>query len=85
MVDDRRPGLGAEFLDELERVVGLVTQRPRSFPRLKDPAAGLEVRRALLPRFPYAVAFMEMAEEIRILAVCHSARRPGYWLDRVEP
>ena len=36
-----------------------------------------------LPRFPYAVIFMDLGTEIRVLAVAHAKRRPGYWLDRV--
>jgi len=39
---------------------------------------------ALLPRFPYAMIFMDLGTEIRVLAVAHAKRRPGYWLDRVE-
>ena len=43
----------------------------------------LVIRWALLPRFPYAVIFMDLGTEIRVLAVAHAKRRPGYWLDRV--
>lgn len=44
----------------------------------------LIIRRALLPRFPYAVVFIDLGAEIRILALAHAKRQPGYWLDRVE-
>jgi hypothetical protein len=27
---------------------------------------------------------MELTTEVRVLAVAHAKRRPGYWLDRVE-
>jgi len=30
------------------------------------------------------VIFMGLVTEVRILAVAHAKRRPGYWLDRVE-
>ena len=42
------------------------------------------ITRARLPRFPYAVIFMDLGTEIRVLAVAHAKRRPGYWLDRVD-
>ena len=42
------------------------------------------IRRARLPCFPYAVIFMDLGTEIRVLAVAHAKRRPGYWLDRVD-
>lgn len=41
-------------------------------------ADDLDIRRALLPRFPYAVVFFELEAETRVLAVAHASRRPGY-------
>ena len=81
----RRQGLGIEFLDEVETVLPLIGGRPRSFPRLQDVNAALEIRRALLARFPYALVFLVQEEEVRVLAVAHAKRRPGYWLSRVRP
>ncbi|HSF01565.1 MAG TPA: hypothetical protein VLA62_01055 [Solirubrobacterales bacterium] len=80
----RRPGLEAEFLAEVDHVLPLIGNSPAAFPRLLDLPADLVVRRALLPRFPYAVIFMDLGEHIRVLAVAHSKRQPGYWLDRVR-
>lgn len=82
--EGERLGLAAEFLGELDRILSILPVRPRAFPRLLDPDPKLGIRRALLPRFPYAVIFQELDEEIRVLAVCHTKRRPGYWLDRVD-
>ena len=79
----RRPGLESEFLAEFDRVLPLIGSSPASFPRLLDMPEDLVIRRALLPRFPYAVIFMDLGTEIRVLAVAHAKRRPGYWLDRV--
>ena len=83
--EDRRLGLGRELLDEIEAVLPLIAERPRSFPRLQGVDPALEIRRALLPRFPYALVFLVREEEVRILAVAHLKRRPGYWLSRVQP
>ncbi len=80
----RRPGLQDEFLAEFDRVLPLIGDSPASLPRLLDVPEDLVIRRALLPRFPYAVVFMDLGTEIRILAVAHAKRRPGYWLNRVE-
>ena len=80
----RRPGLESEFLAEFDRVLPLIGSSPASFPRLLDMPEDLVIRRALLPRFPYAVIFMALGTEIRVLAVAHAKRRPGYWLDRVD-
>jgi hypothetical protein len=78
-----RPGLDVDFLAEVERVLPLIERTPKRFPSLTGLPRDLKVRRALLPRFPYAVIFMEISKEIRILAVAHAKREPGYWLDRV--
>jgi plasmid stabilization system protein ParE len=59
------------------------SERPRLFPRLQDVGATLEIRRALLARFPYALVFLVREDEVRVLAVAHAKRRPGYWLSRV--
>jgi len=45
---------------------------------------GLEVRRALMSVFPYALIFLELKREIRVIAVAHTSRRPGYWIYRVR-
>jgi plasmid stabilization system protein ParE len=81
----KRQGLGDEFLDEIGAVLPLVGSSPRSFPRLQDVDANFEIRRALLARFPYALVFLVQEEEVRVLAVAHAKRRPGYWLGRVRP
>jgi hypothetical protein len=44
----------------------------------------LGVRRVRTKRFPYAVVFIELAERIRVIAVMHERRRPGYWKDRLR-
>ena len=79
----RGEGLAVGFLEEFERVASLIGSRPASFPRLHDVAPELEIRRALLPRFPYALVFLDLGPEVRIIAVAHAKRRPGYWLHRV--
>ncbi len=80
----RQPGLELEFLAEVDRVLPLIGNSPASFPRLLDVPENLVIRRALLPRFPYAVVFMDLGTETRVLAVAHAKRRPGYWLNRME-
>jgi plasmid stabilization system protein ParE len=82
--ESRRSGLGKEFLDEIATTLPLIASRPRSFPALQDVDERLDIRRALLPRFPYAVVFLLRDEELRVLAVAHAKRRPGYWLHRVR-
>ena len=48
--------LSPEAIDELAEA---------ALPRLLDVPEDLVIRRALLPRFPYAVVFMDLGTEIR--------------------
>lgn len=79
-----QPGLAIRFIQEIGQAQHAIQSRPLSFPRLADTASDLEIRRALLPRFPYALVFLELPTEIRILAVAHAKRHPDYWLNRLQ-
>jgi plasmid stabilization system protein ParE len=69
--------LGLAFVTEFERTANLV---------LDNPLLGAEFRgtrrRYILRRFPYSIIYQVTAEELRILAVAHHRRRPGYWVHR---
>ena len=71
------PGLGAAFLDEIERCLDRVADHPEAGPALAGP-----VRRRLLRRFPYALLYKANPDGIRVLAVMNLRRRPTYWVDR---
>ena len=45
-----------------------------------DPPA----RRHFTDRFPYGVIYLVEPDHIRIVAVMHLHREPGYWRKRVE-
>jgi len=79
----RRPRLELDFLNQVERILLVIERSPASFPRLLDLPEDLGIRRALVPRFPYAVVFIDLGAEVRVLAVAHAKRRPGYWLNRI--
>ena len=71
-------GLGSAFREEVQRVLALLTR----FPRLGQPVRG-SVRRMMLSRFPYCIYYRLLAPDtLRILAVAHNRRRPGYWAGR---
>ena len=73
-----RQGLGSEFREEVQRVLGLLTR----FPELGQPVRG-SVRRVMLSRFPYHIYYRCLTSDtLRILAVAHNRRRPEYWVGR---
>jgi plasmid stabilization system protein ParE len=71
------PGLGYEFLGELDRAVRRINAYPDSCAEL---TRGL--RRALLTRFPYGLIYGRETDSIVIVAVAHLHREPRYWIDR---
>ena len=82
--DERRPGLGADFAAEVDRALDLVLENPNTWPAWPGTPVGLGVRRLLLPRVPFALAYVLRGDEVVVLAVAHTSRRPSYWLRRGE-
>ncbi|MFT3773377.1 MAG: hypothetical protein QM820_48985 [Minicystis sp.] len=83
--EEQRAGLSAEFLLEVDRSLAQIAERPATFARLRDVPEDLVIRRALLDRFPFGLVFLELpGDKLRVLAVAHTKRRPGYWLRRVK-
>ena len=80
----QRQGLGQELLAEVDAVFTAIVRRPNQFPSYPRVAAELGVRRAAARRFPYSVAFIELASAIRVVAIAHERRRPGYWAERMK-
>ncbi len=75
--DAQRPGLGDDFVQSLEQVIGLVSDLPEAFPEI---AVGL--RRALLGRFPYAVYYRIDGDVVDVIACLHTRRSPSRWRSR---
>jgi plasmid stabilization system protein ParE len=75
--DRQRPGLGERFLQSLVDTLDLVTERPGAFPLVH-----LDIRRAIVRRFPYGVFFRLIGETIRVVAVMHLHRDPDTWRRR---
>ena len=71
------PGLGAAFLDEVERSLSMIVTHPEAGMVLVG-----SVRRRLLRRFPYALLYKIKPDGIRVLAVMNLKRRRNYWVGR---
>jgi toxin ParE1/3/4 len=82
--EERRAGLGLELVAEVDAVFAAIARSPSRFPLDPRVAPELGVRRAAARRFPYSIAFIEFAEVVRVLAVAHEKRRPGYWVGRLR-
>ncbi len=67
-----------EFVAEVETGIGAIIRAPQRWPKHL-----YGTRRYVLPRFPFSIAYLDEADEVTIIAVAHSKRKPGYWKGRV--
>jgi plasmid stabilization system protein ParE len=68
------------FLEEVERAIAQILEHPAASPVLHPEG----IRRKVLNRFPYGLYYLSENEQIRIVAVGHHKRRPGYWMRRLR-
>ena len=80
--EEQRVGLGDEFVLEISSVFDRIAENPGQFSLWPSKVVLPKIRRAVLTRFPYVVAFEVDADHIAVLAVAHARRRPLYWLVR---
>ncbi len=73
------PGLGFDFLEEVDAAV----QRILDFPDAWTPLSK-RARRCIINRFPYGVIYQIKTDVILIVAVGHLHREPNYWKKRLE-
>ena len=74
--EQKRNGLGSEFFDAVTDAIELLRTRPEI-----GTAAG-RTRSWLLTRFPYRLIYRVRHDDIYVVAVAHTSRRPGYWKNR---
>jgi plasmid stabilization system protein ParE len=79
----RREHLGVEFFDAVDATIDQIVAMPGAGARVRQLPAELTVRRRAVARFPYHVVYLELTSHIRVLAIAHDRRKPGYWKDRL--
>ncbi len=73
----RSPGAADAFTQELDAAIDRIREGPE---RWAEYLHG--TRRYLLRRFPFLIIYTFSPSAIRIVAVAHAKRRPGYWKGR---
>jgi len=82
--EEQRPGRGLRLAEAVERLVHEISVLPESGARIPELPDALGLRRRLVPGFPFAVAYRDLTDRIRIDAVAHTHRQPGYWRRRIK-
>ena len=67
-------GLGDEFIAAIELQLKRLEQAPLLYAEVIP-----NVRRALLPRFPYGLFYTVRGDLVHVLAVLRDVRNPSFW------
>lgn len=75
--EERGPGLGSAYLDEVARVLRVIAEAPDHY-----PIVGGSIRKAVFRRFPYIVLYRAEDDEIVVVSCFHTRRDPKEWRRR---
>jgi plasmid stabilization system protein ParE len=77
--ESRQPGLGSELEVEIDSAFVLIQRLPEIAP---PSARRSDLRIAVLDRFPFTIPYLIVGDEVVVLALAHTSRRPEYWRKR---
>ncbi len=77
--EDKRKGLGYDFLLQVDAGINLIDRNPEI-----HPIEYKGIRKHLIKRFPYKIIYLIEEEEIIILAVIYGKRRPDLIKKRID-
>jgi plasmid stabilization system protein ParE len=75
---ERSRGAAEHFLADVDRAIELILEAPYRWPPYLHGA-----RRYVLYKFPYSVIYRVSGDLVRVYAIAHAKRRPGYWKARL--
>ena len=76
----RSPNAAARFIDAVDVAINAIEAAPEQH----GPFHG-NLRRWLLPGFPYGIYYKVYPTVISVVGVIHGSRHPDTWLRRAEP
>jgi plasmid stabilization system protein ParE len=76
--EDRRAGLGEEFLSCVDACIQAICRTPEMHALIHQ-----NYRRGLVRRFPYAVFYEYAADTVMVYCVFHTSQDPDKWRQRL--
>ena len=71
--------LARRFLRAVEQAFVKVMEHPETWPRWEiDPS----YQKFLMKHFPFIIFYRVTASQVRVVAVAHAKKKPGYWKQR---
>ena len=76
----QKPGLGIEFITDVEKVFLFIAQNPMASEKLYR-----KIHRQVVKRFPYSIYYSinNTLSQIQVVGVLHHKRNPKTWKDRL--
>lgn len=82
---ERSFDLGLDFIAAVRSSYSLIRAHPEQYSPAEDAPPKRNIRYFLLKRFPFRIIYwIRQTDEIAILAVANTSRRPGYWKRRLK-
>src|SRR5262245_14716734 len=78
-LEGKTAGLGFDLIDAVQDAARRILRFPAS-----GPVERGNIRKCLVPGFPFTLRYETHSDHIFIAAVMHQHRRPGYWQSRVR-
>jgi len=75
--ESQRPGLGLAFRHAVDIAVAAIEANPEAYTTVHR-----QTRRVLLPKFPYALCYRVLAENLLVIGCIHAKRHPRTWRPR---
>ena len=76
--EDRRVGLGEEYLTAVDACVQAICRHPEAYQLVHR-----NYRRSLVRRFPYALFFEYAESTVIVYGIFHTSRNPKRWRQRL--
>jgi len=75
--EDQADGLGLRFIEDFDSAIADIRKHCSAWPYIDR-----NYRKHQLRHFPYGIIYRIKKDHIRVLAVMHLHRKPGYWKRR---
>jgi plasmid stabilization system protein ParE len=79
------PGRGLRFAASIERATRAAAATPSAGSPFPGVPERFGVRRRIVRGFPFSIAYRLIGDVVRVDAVVHDRRPPGYWFRRLKP
>lgn len=77
-------GRGRRFLYAYRDAIEQALEFPNSAIRATEVQSHHTLRKFHLHHFPYSLVTVVVGEELRVIAIAHQSRDPGYWAERLR-